>query len=219
MCLLFKQAIKKSTATSQIIVSHLMEHDFLYHVHHFCDIFIRWFRSLASQAENPHFREQSRALDTPFSLNVKHLKMYVDIGVNMLMMFTFLICVTLTVHIISCQRYRPRHILTALTIFQGAGNFRSISPSFRFSLARSCGAGEAEAEEVVSVAGYGLAAVCRAAVPGVAVPTAPAQDTAAARCWTLRIKTWTILVIDTSMPILTPLPHIAVHIIKAPGVR
>ena len=47
------------------------------------------------------------------------------------------------------------------------------------------------------------------------VPAAAAQHPVIVRCWALRICC--IAIIGT-IPILTPLPHVAVHVMKSPGI-
>ena len=79
-----------------------------------------------------------------------------------------------------------------------------------FSFARSCGAAEAEAEDaVVAEGGVVPVAIGGTAEPRVAVPTAAAQDTVAAR----RCITWiihrTLRIIVAVVPVLTPLTDIA----------
>ena len=151
------------------------------------------------------------------------VKTYVDIGVNMLMVFSFLIRVTHKVRVISCQRQRRRHILTVPTIFSSASAVLSLSaPLFSVSFPQFCGAGKSEAVDAVSAAGFiqvASVAVRGTAVHRAVVPATSAQNTPTARCRTFRIAHWDTHTIVFPIPILTPLQNIAVHIVKAPIVR
>src|SRR5690242_16027475 len=73
---------------------------------------------------------------------------------------------------------------------------------------------QAEADDEGADAGRVPDAVRRPQEPRVAVPTAATNHPVRARTWSRRIVTRTQRVIVFRMPILTPLPHIAMHIVQ-----
>ena len=74
-----------------------------------------------------------------------------------------------------------------------------------------------KAQVAVPVARHDPAAVRRTADAGVDVPTAAPEHPARARCSTSRIGRRAARVF--AMPVLAPLPHVAVHVIQTPPVR
>jgi hypothetical protein len=83
-------------------------------------------------------------------------------------------------------------------------------------IARSYGATEAEAAVVEADAGPAPAAAGGAAEPGEVAPAAPAQDPVIERSRTSRIGYSPRRICP--IPILAPLTHITMHIVKAPRV-
>ena len=89
----------------------------------------------------------------------------------------------------------------------------SISCFLQTSIARFRGAAEAKAAEVVAGGGAAPAAERRAAEPCVAEPAPAAQHADIARCRSFGIV---LIAIVAPIPILAPLPHIAVHVMEPP---
>ena len=77
-------------------------------------------------------------------------------------------------------------------------------------------AAEAEATVLEAAAVVDSVAARGATVPCVAEPAATAQDTVRARCFALWVYR---IAIVASIPVIAPLPNIAVHVIKTPSIR
>src|SRR5215813_4144550 len=75
---------------------------------------------------------------------------------------------------------------------------------------------EAETEKVEVTAGRAVVAIRRPAAAGGAVPTAAPSHADRARGGACRISCSTIRI--TLIPVLYPLPDIAMHVIESPGV-
>jgi|GEM_PF-5065297 len=76
-----------------------------------------------------------------------------------------------------------------------------------------------ETQVVVPIVRRKPAPVRRTAALGKVAPAAPAIDSARAANWTYRVTRWRLGVIVFIVPVLTPFPNVAVHIVKPPSVR